>query len=140
MAFLSTPRQQVGCRSGSRDAVAGERVDEAQTRAPRYAGPVAEWSDPTVPEDPVPLLADATATLAAWAATAVVLLLIGLVLWSFLRRRGTVDGLTVESPADAVRRDRLAAAEADPDAAPTALAADATDGPDSGIPEQGGTA
>ncbi len=92
----------------------------------------------------MPLLADATATFAAWAATIVVLLLIGLVLWSFLRRRGTVDGLTVESPADAVRRDRLAAAERDPDAAPREagpVAEAPTDvsgaAPDAGIPEQG---
>ena len=92
----------------------------------------------------MPLLADATATIAAWAATIVVLLLIGAVLWSFLRRRGTVDGLTVESPADAVRRDRLAAAEQDPDAAPfeaDAVAEASTDvtgtAPDAGIPEQG---
>ena len=86
-------------------------------------------------------LADTTATIAAWAATAVILLLIGAVLWSFLRRRGTVDGLSVESPADAARRDRLAAAEKDPDAAPASGLVDDLPGTahDGGIPEQGGT-
>lgn len=72
-------------------------------------------------------LADATTTIAAWVAAALVLLLVAAVFWSFLRRRGTVEGLVVESPADAVRRDRLAEAEQDPDA------------PHDGVPEQGGT-
>ena len=53
-------------------------------------------------------LADATATIAAWAATIVVLLLVAVVFWSFLRRRGTVEELAV-SPADEVRRARLEA-------------------------------
>jgi len=67
----------------------------------------------------VTVLADATATIAAWAAAIVLLLLVAAVFWSFLRRRGTVDGLTVESPADAARRERLAedGGSADPQAA-----------------------
>lgn len=43
-------------------------------------------------------IADATATIAAWAVTIAVLLLVAAVFWSFLRRRGTLDGL--QSPAD----------------------------------------
>lgn len=64
------------------------------------------------------VLADATATIAAWAAAIVLLLLVAAVFWSFLRRRGTVDGLTVESPADAARRQRLAEADSDPGLGP----------------------
>ena len=76
-------------------------------------------------------LADATATIAAWAATIVVLLLVAAVFWSFLRRRGTVEGL--QSPADlppgasiptvesaAVPDDPAAAAADRPDADPAA--------------------
>ncbi|MFN8159235.1 MAG: hypothetical protein U0R68_17595 [Candidatus Nanopelagicales bacterium] len=75
-------------------------------------------------------LADTTATIAAWAVAIVLLLLVAAVFWSFLRRRGTVDGLTVESPADAARRERLAEADSDPGLGP-----DPTDGPR--LPEQG---
>ncbi|MFN8149428.1 MAG: hypothetical protein U0R76_18405 [Candidatus Nanopelagicales bacterium] len=79
-------------------------------------------------------LADTTATIAAWAAAIVLLLLVAAVFWSFLRRRGTVDGLTVESPADAARRERLAQAEAGADSDP-GLGPDPADGPR--LPEQG---
>ncbi|HET7900055.1 MAG TPA: hypothetical protein VFL59_02640 [Candidatus Nanopelagicales bacterium] len=81
------------------------------------------------------LLASTAGTIAAWVAAAVVLLLVAAVLWSFLRRKGTVDGLVVESPADAVRRARLAEATVDPDAArPVEAVADETE---PRLPEQG---
>jgi hypothetical protein len=80
-------------------------------------------------------LGDATATIAAWAATIVVLLLLAAVLWSFLRRRGTVDGLSVTSPADEVRRTRLDAADAAPGPGPAPGPAPGHDSVDDATPD-----